>query len=211
MKSRKKALRIAILMLLISLFSYTASYSYAFWASNVTGNQDIAFAEVPVGEWGLAVGPPQGIPEYVQGDTYEVGDYVWYEGKIYQIISGDYASAPPPSSAPYGAFNEIYHEYIPTNTYYIDDVVLHNGMFYRVINEGIANGAEPGTNGAGWFNMYSIVWSSGGTYTIGDYVIHNGLLYKAAVDYNLHLNEPGTSLHWREVGSVTWNNLHNMQ
>src|SRR5690554_3045670 len=143
MNKLNKVLRVTILMLLVSLVSYTASYTYAYWASGVTGNQDDVFAEVPVGEWGIAVGGITGIPEYVLGETYSVGDYVWYDGKIYQIIGGGYASAPPPSTAPYGPFNEIYHEYVPTNTYYTDDVVLHEGMFYKVLNSGIANSYEP--------------------------------------------------------------------
>ncbi|MBU1142691.1 MAG: hypothetical protein KKH92_03490, partial [Firmicutes bacterium] len=156
-----KRIKSIIMIFLVIAFSYTITSTFAYWAPNIIDDQDAILAEVPVGEWGVAAGGIEGIPEYVLGETYSVGDYVWWDGKIYQIIGGGYASAPPPSTAPYGPFNEIYHEYVPTNTYYTDDVVLHEGKFYRVLNAGIANSNEPGTNGAGWFNMYSMEWSTG--------------------------------------------------
>ena len=197
--------KLCIMTILVIVFSYTISSTFAYWSSINLSNQDAVLVEVPIGEWGIAVGGIEGIPEYVLGETYSIGNYVWWEGKIYQIIGGGYASAPPPSTAPYGPFNEIYHEYVPTNTYYANDVVLHEGMFYRVLNAGVANSSVPGTNGAGWLNMYSIAWSTGQTYVQGSYVIHNNKIYQAVVGYNLNTNEPGTSLHWKQIGSMEWN------
>lgn len=165
---KNRFIKMIVIMFLIISLAFTVTSTFAYWASNIAGNNDAVLVEVPIGEWGLNSGAPDGIPEYVLGETYQTGDYVWWEGKIYQIIGGGYASAPPPSTAPYGPFNEITHLYVPTNTYNVDDVVLYNNAFYRAINSGVANGSTPGTNGAGWFDMHSIKWSSGQSYVQGD-------------------------------------------
>jgi len=176
---KTKYLRLSIAFLLVSFFTFTISSTFAFWANDLIVLEDVTLVEVPIGEWGLTAGAPEGIPEYVLGATYSTGDYVWWEGKIYQIVGGGYASAPPPSTASYGPFNEITHLYQATNTYEVDDVVLYNNSFYRVINSGIANSSTPGTNGAGWFDMHSIEWSTGQTYVQGDYVLYNNKIPSA--------------------------------
>src|SRR5690606_2533046 len=92
MNNTLNKLKLLVIVFLVMISSMLVSSSFGYFAAGISGANNDTAELIYVGEWGLTAGAPEGIPEYVLGATYSTGDYVWWEGKIDQIVGGGYAS-----------------------------------------------------------------------------------------------------------------------
>ena len=63
MKKTIHFIRLSILLCLVVVFSYVTSDTFAYWANSITGEYDDSTGLIYIGEWGITVNPPSGIPD----------------------------------------------------------------------------------------------------------------------------------------------------
>ena len=77
MSRLRKALQASVLLLVVFSSLFMSSNTYAYWASNVTGDNDLAPASVTTGTWTQAF-------QYDPNTSYNIGDIVTNNGVTYE-------------------------------------------------------------------------------------------------------------------------------
>lgn len=140
-------------------------------------------------------GEDNGLSDYPLWDdssTYNGGDLVIYDGKVFQARYYVGANQIPGSLD--SPWQEITHEWRHFNVYHGDDSIIYDGREFIARNW--TRNEQPGLLDSPWQEITD-QWRAFNVYTAGDEVWHNGQKYSAK--WYTKNAEPGVSSAWEPI------------
>jgi hypothetical protein len=137
MKMNRSTKRFSIILLMIFVVLLFNTTTYAYWASNVLGSNQNSNMSLGIGEWEtnydedvpIVLPPPENVPEYTPGDTYQPGEVIYHEGNLYLLLQGDGSVEPPGKHWQYLVVNTFIWT-VQAEAYSTGDIALYEGMLY---------------------------------------------------------------------------------
>ncbi|MEC9485831.1 MAG: carbohydrate-binding protein [Candidatus Izemoplasma sp.] len=100
MKVKKTLLALTLAIMVVFSVSSVTDTTYAYWASNVTGNNNTATGTITIGDWAA-------YPVWDANTSYIAGDIVTYNGMYYEAKKDNIGYEPTITPGWNGRWTEV--------------------------------------------------------------------------------------------------------